>query len=341
MSPDNPLDAGAGLARRFEAFAEVCKIAAADENIDMISVQGQLPLGEDSEGDPALFRGVRDSTDKPVVAHNRMTQPVTDAGRAYQSVAGIPFLQRLPEVARSLRALSVYAKACAQDLVPLRPPLSGSAVDPVKLLAERGVHAPLSATARSVEQTGAIAANIGFPVAVKIVSPQAVHKTEVGGVSLGITNAEEAVGAARDMERRLLAENPGGLVEGFLVQKMVTGLEVIVGARDDPQFGPVLAVGLGGILVEALDDVALRLLPVTEEQVREMIAELKGRKLLGEYRGVPPRDVQALSRAVVAVAETYLDLRHRYSDLEINPLVVGAEGEGVHAVDIRVVSRGQ
>ena len=341
VSPDNPLDAGAGLARRFEAFAEVCRIAAADDNVDIISVQGQLPLGEGSEGDPLLFRGVRDSTEKPVIAHNRMTQPVTDAGRAFQSAAGIPFLQRLPEVARSLRALSVYARAREQGVKPLKPPLPGSALDPRKLLAERGIQSPPSAIVPSIERTGVIAAEIGFPVAVKIVSPQAVHKTEVGGVSLGITNVEDAVAAARDMESRLLAVHPGAEIGGFLVQKMVSGLEVIVGARDDPQFGPVLAVGLGGILVEVLNDVALRLLPVTEEQAGEMIADLKARKLLGEYRGVPPRDVQALRRAVVALAETYLDLRQRCSDLEINPLVVGAEGEGVHAVDIRVVLRGQ
>lgn len=337
VSPDNPLDTGAGLARNYAAFTEVCKIVAADENVDMISVQGQLPLVDGGAGDPDFFRQILDCTDKPVVAHNRMSQNVNDVGRAFQAAAGIPFLQRLPEVARTLQAMGGYAERRQRGLpVTATDALEGSVEEN---LAARGVTGPDTAIVNSAAETGDAAAGIGFPVALKIVSPDAVHKTEVGGVALGIENPADAVAAAATMENRLRDINPGATVDGFMLQEMVDGLEVIVGVRDDPQFGPVLALGLGGVMVEAIRDVAFRLLPVAREDVTEMIDELQGKALLGEFRGTPARDVQALIDAVVAVSDVYSGLRSRYSDIEINPLIVGATSEGVCAVDIRAIAR--
>lgn len=334
VQPDNPLDTGAGLARRYEAFAEVCRIVAADENVDMISMQGQLPFAEGTEGDPALFLGVRDSTDKPVIAHNRMSQNVNEAGRAFQKAAGIPFLQRLPEVARTLKSLGDHAATRRRGAAPFRAmDATGSPVESV--LADHGVVMPKSAVARTASEAGDLAAEIGFPVAIKIVSPKAVHKTELGGVALGVTSAEDAVAAARGMEGRMSAAS----VEGFLVQEMASGLEVIVGIVDDPQFGPCLALGLGGVVVEAIRDVAYRLLPVGRDDVAEMIAELRGRILFDDFRGEPARDVAALAAAATGLSDAYAVLRDRISEIEINPLVVRARGEGACAVDIRAVAR--
>lgn len=336
VQPDNPLDTGAGLARRYDAFAEVCRIVAADENVDMISMQGQLPFVEGTEGDPALFLGVRDSTDKPVVAHNRMSQNVNEVGRAFQKAAGIPFLQRLPEVARTLKSLGDHAAIRRRGAAPFRAmDATGSPVESV--LADHGVVMPKSAVARMASEAGDIAAEIGFPVAIKIVSPKAVHKTELGGVALGVTSAEGAVAAARGMEERMSSVG----VEGFLVQEMASGLEVIVGIVDDPQFGPCLALGLGGVVVEAIRDVAYRLLPVGRDDVTEMIAELRGRILFDDFRGEPARDVDALAAAATGLSDAYAVLRDRVSEIEINPLVVRARGEGACAVDIRAVARAE
>ncbi|CAN0560365.1 unnamed protein product, partial [Laminaria digitata] len=116
--------------------------------------------------------------------------------------------------------------------------------------------------------------------------------------------------------------------------------EVIAGVRDDPQFGPVLALGFGGVLVEAIRDVSFRLLPVTAADVADMLGELRAKALLGEFRGDPARDVEALIACAVALSNAYLDLRDEVSDIEINPLMVGAVGEGVCAVDIREIRRG-
>ena len=339
----NPLDTGAGLARRFPEFAEVAKIVAQDPNIDMLSVQGQLPLEEGTAGDPNLFRQIRDSTDKPVVAHNRMSQNINDAGRAFQDAAGIPFLQRLPEVATTLKALSDYAErrrrgipTFAADTVSADP---DAAVEDV--LAGHGISGPKSAFAVNAAAVGDKASGVGFPVAVKIVSPRAVHKTEVGGVALNLASPEDAVAAAQAMSDRLLVAEPGAVVEGFLIQQMVEGLEVIVGVRDDPQFGAVLALGIGGLMVEAMRDVAFRLLPVTGEDVGDMIEELRAKAVLGAFRGAAPRDVDALVAAVVGLSDSWPALQDRLSDIEINPIMVGAEGEGVVAVDIRSLPRDQ
>ena len=340
VPPSNPLDTGAGLARRFPEFTEVAKIVAQDPNIDMISVQGQLPLVEGAAGDPDLFRQIRDSTDKPVVAHNRMSQNINDAGRAFQDAAGIPFLQRLPEVVSTLKALAAYAERRRRGIARYGAGMASDDPDtPVEdVLARYGISGPKSAFAATANEVGKTVSELGFPVVVKIVSPQAVHKTEVGGVALNISSAEDANDAAAAMTERLHRVEPGAEIDGFLIQRMVDGLEVIAGVRDDPQFGPVLALGIGGVMVEAMRDVAFRLLPVTGADVRDMIDELRAKAVLGPFRGAAPRDVEALVSALVGLSDAWPALRDRVSDIEINPMMVGAEGEGVVAVDIRSIA---
>ena len=154
-----------------------------------------------------------------------------------------------------------------------------------------------------------------------------------------IASAEDVLAAANRMINRLKAAEPDAAVLGFLTQKMVSGLEMIAGLRDDPQFGTVMTLGFGGVLVEAIGDVSFRLLPVTEADVRDMLDELDAKALLGDFRGAPARDVEALVRAVVGLSDAYPILRGRYSDIEINPIMLGAAGEGVYAVDIRAIAR--
>ena len=176
-------------------------------------------------------------------------------------------------------------------------------------------------------------------MAVKIVSPDASHKTEVGGVILGLSDAAAVRAAAETMRARLIAQEPQARVEGFLVQEMVAGVEMILGVREDPQFGPFMLAGLGGVMVEAMRDVAIRLLPVDEDTARDMLATLRGAPLLGEFRGRPARDLDAMVRAMTGLSRLFLDHRPWLSDLEINPLIVRAKNEGVRAVDVRVVRR--
>jgi len=141
------------------------------------------------------------------------------------------------------------------------------------------------------------------------------------------------------MTKRLAGHDPRARVDGFLVQEMVAGIEMILGVREDPQFGPFMLVGLGGVTVEAMKDVAIRLLPIDEDTARDTIRSLRGAALLGEFRGRPERDTEAVVRAMVGLSRLFLDHRPWLSDLEINPLIVLGKTEGVRAVDVRVVRR--
>ncbi len=163
------------------------------------------------------------------------------------------------------------------------------------------------------------------------------HKTEAGAVALGLADGGAVIQAARKTSAAVTAHHPDARVDGFLVQEMVSGLEFIVGARTDPLYGPFLVLGLGGVTVEILADTAIALLPVDEAEVRAMLASLRSAPLLASFRGQPPRDVDALVAAILGLAQLFLDHRDAISDIEVNPLMIGFQGAGVCAVDVRIL----
>jgi acyl-CoA synthetase (NDP forming) len=340
LPAENPLDVGATNVRRAENYAAICRLVAADPGVDMLAMQGQLPTLPDENPDPAVLGCIAAATDKPIVVFGRMAQNVSEAGRDYQRNTGLPFLQGMPAAIRAMQALARFAEKRGRPVAALpaagaRELPSGPALD--ALLAAHGLTPPRSALAKSPAEAASRAAEIAFPVALKLVSPDAVHKTEVGGVALGLADRAAVEAAAKVMRAGLLAGRPHARIDGFLVQEMAAGLEFILGARTDPLYGPFLVLGLGGITVEMLKDTAIALLPVAEPEVRAMLASLRTAPLLGAFRGRPPRDVDALVRAVLGLSQLFLDYRDVVSDIEINPLMIGAEGEGVCAVDVRIV----
>ena len=332
----NPLDAG--NPRGDENDAALCKAVIADPNVDMLAWGGSPPSGKRVR-DAAVTRSIFDSTDKPVFGFIRMASIVDQTTRDFQDQVGFPFLQGMTSIIRAFGALAFYSARTGRKVAPPAPPsgraetLSGAALETA--LANHGLTPPKSAVAKTPGDAGALAARIGFPVAVKIVSAQISHKTEVGGVKLNLRSAAEAEQAAQELAG--IAKKAGAQVDGFLVQEMVAGVEVILGARTDPLYGPMLVVGAGGILVELIKDVAFRLLPVTADDARAMIGELKVAKLLAGFRGRPASDVDALVKAICGLSDFYLDHRHLLSDLEVNPLIVLPKGEGVRAVDVRPI----
>jgi acyl-CoA synthetase (NDP forming) len=167
----------------------------------------------------------------------------------------------------------------------------------------------------------------GYPVAMKAESPTILHKTELGVVKLGIAN-EAALRRAHD---EILAAARGHELRGVLVQPMVPGIEVIVGARVDPAVGPLVVVGSGGVLVELVQDSAAALAPVSREEARAMLARLKGYRLLAGFRGGTAADLDALADAIARVSELAADLADEIEELDVNPLRCGAER--VAAVD--------
>ncbi|MGZ5137844.1 MAG: acetate--CoA ligase family protein [Burkholderiales bacterium] len=181
-------------------------------------------------------------------------------------------------------------------------------------------------------------ARVPYPVVAKILSPDILHKTDAGGVVLNIGDAEALQSAALDIVTRVRSKHPQAKIEGILVQRMEKGLaELILGYKRDPQVGPVVVLGIGGVLAEIYHDFAVRLAPVSVEGAASMIDEVKGLAVIRGYRGMPRGDLAALARAVSAFSQiAFID---SVAEAEINPLMVKREGEGVVAVDGLIVKK--
>lgn len=338
LAAENPLDVGPTVGVQAPKFAEICKVVAADPTVDILTVQGLMPVNPEDPFNPEPLKGLMASTGKPVLAFGRIAQNVSEVSRKFQSETGVPFIHGLPETVRALQGLIRYADALKRGIAKLPEPRKATGEIGAQLAAN-GLPPPHSAFAKTADDAAAKAASIGFPVAVKIVSPQASHKTEVGGVALHLADAAAVRMAALAMAERLKAHDPKAAIDGFLVQEMVDGVELVLGVREDPLYGPFMVAGLGGVLVEVLRDVAIRLLPVDEATARDMLRSLRGAALLGAFRGRAPRDVEAVVRAMVGLSDVFCERSNDFSDIEINPMIVLAEGDGVRAVDVRTVAR--
>jgi acetyl coenzyme A synthetase (ADP forming)-like protein len=203
------------------------------------------------------------------------------------------------------------------------------------LLTTYGIPVPRHALAGDREEAGDAADAIGYPVVVKVVSPDIVHKSDAGGVRTGVRDREEAMGAYDSILAAVSERHPGAAVEGVIVEEEVRGgREFIVGGVTDPAFGKVLTFGSGGVLVELLRDVAFAVLPAGEERIREMVRGIRGYPLIAGYRGMPPLDEEALVAAVTCAARMFVE-EERVAEFDINPLVLWEEG--ACAVDARVI----
>jgi hypothetical protein len=185
--------------------------------------------------------------------------------------------------------------------------------DTKRLLALAGLAVPRSAWARSLPEALASAAAIGYPLAVKVVSPQIIHKSDAGGVAVGI----ETEAQLSDAYRRFTGLPGFG---GVLVEQLVSGVELIVGAKIDYQFGPVILLGIGGTGVEIYQDVTLRMAPLSECDVGSMIRGLRGSRLLTGYRGRPGVSAEALTRLMMHFSALVLDMGERFASIDLNPV---------------------
>jgi acetyltransferase len=197
-----------------------------------------------------------------------------------------------------------------------------------ELAAAYGLSVPPSDLVETVDEAVAAVEHMGYPVALKRVAPGVVHKSDVGGVALGLESAD----AVRDAFHEIVGDDE----RGFVQRMAPAGLEVIVGAQRDRQFGPLVMFGLGGVYVEVLEDVAFRLAPLSEADAREMVMETAAGKLLKGVRGQPPRDIDAVVDAIRRIGQLMVDVPE-LSEIDLNPLIVGEAGEGAWAVDVRIL----
>jgi acyl-CoA synthetase (NDP forming) len=200
-----------------------------------------------------------------------------------------------------------------------------------------GFRIPQSHLAETPEEAVEVAEEIGYPVVLKIASPDILHKTDVGGVRVNLGSAEAVRDAFDLMVYRAGRYAPGARIWGCQVQEMAPrGREVLLGMSRDPQFGPLVAFGLGGIYVEALKDVAFRVAPFSRQEADEMIREIRAYPLLEGVRGEPPADHEAMVDALMRVSRLVTDFPE-IVELDINPLIVFDEGRGAMAIDMRLV----
>jgi len=208
-------------------------------------------------------------------------------------------------------------------------------IEAKELLMEAGISVVDTKLATSKEEVISISQQLGFPVVLKIASPDVVHKSDAGGVKLDLKTAKQAGKAYDDILKAIKKQYPEAKIQGVSVQKMARpGVEVIIGMSKDAQFGPVLMFGLGGILVEILKDISFRIVPLTKRDAKEMIKEIKGYPLLEGYRGQEPVDVNNLEELVLKVSN-FVEQTPEVDELDLNPIF--AYSDGAVAVDARVI----
>jgi acetyltransferase len=301
----------------------------------------------------AIAHAVRDATvaaPAPVMA-SFLGGPRVRPGAAVLEAGGIPCYPFPERALRTLEAMARIAerRACQHDAPPrieteraaglvsrLAPGARLGILEAGPLLGAAGVPVLTARLARTPEEAAALATSLGFPVALKIVSAQISHKTDVGGVALGLASAEAVHAGAAAMLARVQAARPDATLDGVLVQTMLAGgdAELVIGAIRDPQFGPVVMVGLGGIFVELLNDTAMRLAPIGRLEARRMLEALRLAPVLHGARGRRPVALDAIADAVARLSVLVAAVPG-IVEIEVNPLV--ATPDGVMGIDARGV----
>ncbi len=189
------------------------------------------------------------------------------------------------------------------------------------------------------DEAPAVAAELGFPVVAKVALRELTHKTDAGAVRLNLRSEADVQRAVAEMRAAVSQHSPGLVVDRFLIERQVTGAlaEMIVGARRDDQFGLALMIGTGGILAEMLEDIVAVLLPTNPPEIERATGKLRFARMLTGYRGRPPADLDALNRAIWSIVRFAEAHRDRLVELDVNPLLVLARGQGVVAVDALIV----
>ena len=349
----NPLDVTGAAIIDPAIFTRAIEAMSADPSIGVIGVVNSIPwfdTGRPYGGQmflDAIGAGMR-AASCPTAYVNQVMQPVTDYTRAAMERGGVRYvIPGLRQAVVALRNVAWWSEA-TRNPDAQAPPALVPVPDPARrrgtwsehaaraLLAEAGIPVVPARLAASADEAVKAAADLGGPLSVKIVSADILHKSDIGGVRLDVPADEDAVRAAY---RAVTAAAPDGArIEGVLVSPMRRGgAELLVGVVRDPQWGPVLAVAIGGLFVEVLRDSALAPLPVTPGQAGRLLDRLRGRAVLDGVRGAAPADRHALTAVIARIGDLALALGDSLESLEVNPLLV--DGARIEALDAVVTWR--
>jgi len=339
----NPMDITGAAIRDPDLWERELVAIGNDPSIGLILAQSRMPDSADAQGAleaqkalRAIGRGMT-AISRPGLLLLPTVRPVNDYMRSVLKDVGIPGVAvGIEHTMRALGKITRWSSLLAQGQeVRAMHPVAGPPSRAERLSTERqvldhlcayGVPVVPAVVAVTAQEAVTAAREMGEKVALKIASPDIQHKTEVGGVRLSLEGDEAVEQAFCEIEERVRVAQPLARIDGVIVSPMRSGgVELIVGVARDPQWGPVIVVGLGGVWVEVLKDTALRLLPVTRADVLAMVNSLRAVKLLQGFRGVPPVDMGAVVDAVVRIGEAALALGPELAALEVNPLLAGTD----------------
>ncbi|MEN3353020.1 MAG: hypothetical protein V7640_1178 [Betaproteobacteria bacterium] len=347
----NPVDVTAAIFNDLTLINRTLQAIIDDPGVDCVAMINASLQGDLATTIAAEIVAVAKKTDKPVFLAWSARDVLARDAYALLDEARIPHYKSPVRCGRAMVAVSWYSQAkrrneAQRNEKPLiiekpsaRQALAGRTADIAeheakRILAEYGIPVTQESLATTAAKAATIARRIGYPVAIKVQSPDIPHKTEAKAVKLRITDDEALKAAYDEVLANARAYKADARIEGVLIQEMVKGgTEAILGVTNDPLFGPAVMFGLGGIFAEVLKDVAFRLAPITTSVAREMIAEIKGYPVLVGARGKPAADVDALADAIVRLSALAIDLKGHLAELDINPLFVMEKGQGVKAAD--------
>jgi acyl-CoA synthetase (NDP forming) len=339
----NPLDTTAGFMP--ESLPAVVKALIDDPNVGMLFISFPISMPIPVR---AFNKGMADSPKpKVMVALGDSWQLSPEVMTAVKESPAM-FARSSDRMFRAIAEYTRYGRLLARKrtkapaLIKAMPKL-GNGPQPEwlgkKILAAAGIAVPAGELVRTPDEAVDVAERVGYPVALKAQAAALSHKTEAGGVVLNVHNDAELRVAWSTMEQSIQRAAPGVILDGMLVEKMSRkGVELMIGGKRDPEWGPVLLLGLGGIWVEALGDVQVLPVDADETQIVQALRKLRSAKLLAGVRGAPPVDVEAVTRAVLAVGalmQTCPDI----VEIDVNPLMAHAKGEGVTALDALIVAQ--
>ena len=351
-SLNNPIDlvADAQEERYEDALSAIMK----DRNVDALICILTPQLRTNVEGIARTIVRTTKGWTKPILACFIGYFDVT-GGRRILDENGIPNYEFPEDAARTLAAVYEYEKFRERPRKPVRKfavktERARKIIEKVKkegrkyvpelealhILHAYGFTLPKSSLGKNVEEAKRIARKIGYPVVLKVASPDIIHKFDAGGVELNLRNATELNKAYSRIMQRVKEGNPKAEILGVIVEEMVfNGKETILGMKRDPKFGPLLMLGLGGIYVEVLKDVTFRVAPIAEDEAQKMVMSIKAHKLLEGVRGEKPSDVKSLVDAIQRLSQMVIDIPE-IQEIDINPLVVFTAGKGCKALDARM-----
>ena len=351
---NNPLDGTGAMFDDDTIFPRLLQGLVDDTNIDFVTInlEANDPRPKELKSGTrfsAIIEKAAANSDKPIAIFSSVVGgPVDPDILLPLRNAGVPLMEGAECTTATLRNLAEYhefqksRKASAPTPIPA--PTHGKlpagflgAEAAFRLFEEFKIPVVPTVLTRSADEAAAAADKMGYPVVLKIESVQITHKSDVGGVALKLASAAEVRDAYSRIMHQVAAKAPQAKLDGVVVQRMASeGVEMILGIKRDPLFGPVVLCGLGGILVEVLKDVAIGIPPLSRQQASEMIQRLRGAAILGGVRGKPAADVDALCDAIVGLANLAVSLGDQLNGIDINPLIVLPSGQGVVAVDALV-----